>query len=205
MAIVLKKPSSVSNNKSPRLQKAALISGANIFLKNVTLEDAEFILSLRLDPEKNKYLSRTSQSLEDQIAWLKKYEKETDQAYFIICDKSMKKLGCIRMYDPIDSSYCWGSWLMISGLSPLVSIESVLLIYAYGKNLGFTEARIDVRKDNISVWKFHETIFSATRIQETDDDYFYIVTQKSIDAALKKFSKLITLPLLKIKGDLNGI
>lgn len=48
---------------------------------------------------------------------------------------------------------------MIGGLSPLISIESALLVYAYGKYLGFKEARIDVRKENNHVWNFHEKFF----------------------------------------------
>lgn len=180
---------------NPIIKKASLISGLNIDLRDAVVDDAEFILNLRLDPLKSKHLSVTSSKIEDQENWLRSYQIRTDQAYFIVCDKSMNRLGCIRMYDPIKSSYCWGSWLMISGLSPLISIESALLMYAYGKHLGFDEARIDVRKENKFVWNFHERFFSAKRVSETDIDYFYVVKKETIDAMLQKYASLMPNPL----------
>jgi hypothetical protein len=179
----------------PSIKKAKLIHGANILLRDASVEDAEFILSLRLDPQKSKHLSATSSKLDDQISWLRAYETKDNQSYFVICDKSMNRLGCVRIYDPIEFSYCWGSWLMIGGLSPLISIESALLVYAYGKYLGFKDARIDVRKENKYVWNFHEKFFSAERVGESEIDYFYVVKQDVIDGSVKKFSKLITNPL----------
>ena len=179
----------------PNIKKATKIIGANVLLTDATVDDAEFILSLRLDPEKKKHLSTTSTSLEDQVNWLRSYKSKSDQAYFIIRDNSMNRLGCVRIYDPIEYSYCWGSWLMVSGLSPLISIESALLVYTYGQHLGFKEARIDVRKENTHVWKFHEKLFSAQRVSETDTDYFYVVKEEFINATLMKFSNLITKPL----------
>ena len=37
-------------------------------------EDAEFILMLRTDQNKNKYLSQTGSALGNQIAWLRGYK-----------------------------------------------------------------------------------------------------------------------------------
>lgn len=180
---------------NPTIIKAKLVHGKNILLRNAEVGDAKFILSLRLDPAKSKYLSVTSPRLEDQINWLHSYEKTNDQAYFIVCDKSMNRLGCIRLYDPIGFSYCWGSWLMINGLSPLVSVESALLVYAYGKYLRFNEARIEVRKENRHVWSFHENLFSAQRVCESEADYFYTLKHDEIETSLKKYSKLLAMPL----------
>jgi hypothetical protein len=180
---------------SAEIKKAKLVRGSNILLRDAGVQDAKFIFELRLDPIKGRYLSATSNKLEDQENYLRSYGAKTDQAYFIICAKDMQRLGCIRMYDPIGYSYCWGSWLMISGLSPLVSIESAMLIYSYGKLLGFEEARIDVRKENKFVWYFHEKFFGAERVSETDIDYFYVVRRKTINEMLMKYSKFIPEPL----------
>jgi len=50
-------------------------------------------------------------------------------------------LGCLRVYDAVGDSYCWGSWLMVDGLGPLVSIEAVLLVYAYANTASASGAR----------------------------------------------------------------
>jgi RimJ/RimL family protein N-acetyltransferase len=175
---------------------AKRVYGKNLYLRNITEDDAKFVFDLRTNPEKNRYLSLTSDRIEDQLNWIVKYKSKHDQAYFIVCDKDDRKLGCIRIYDPIDRSYCWGSWLMINGLSPLVAIESALLIYAYGKNLGFCEARIDVRKANESVWKFHEKFSSATLIKQDDINRYYVVSEEKIARMMSKYSNFLSSPLL---------
>ena len=179
----------------PTIKKPNRVYGANIFLRDIDEQDADFVLGLRKDPVKSKYLSAISGSLEDQVNWIREYKNKRDQAYFIVCDKLGNKLGCIRMYEPMANSYCWGSWLMISGLSVYVSIESALLIFSYGKYLGFDEARINVRQDNEFVWKFHEKFCSAELVGHTELDRFYIVHKDSIDKMLIRHSNLITSPL----------
>ncbi|KAA6183973.1 WxcM-like domain-containing protein [Thiohalocapsa marina] len=47
-------------------------------------EDATFILSLRTDEKKSRYLSTTAPDLDAQRSWLQRYATATDQAYFII-------------------------------------------------------------------------------------------------------------------------
>lgn len=175
----------------PTIRKAMSIGGRNLSLRNVRVDDAEFILSLRLDPKKSRHLSVTSTELEDQLAWLRDYELADDHAYFIVCDREGRRLGCLRVYDAIGDSYCWGSWLMVDGLGPLVSIEAVLLVYAYANALGFRRARISVMKDNTYVWRFHEKIFGARKVSENDEKFFYEVDEQQIDASLKKFAELV--------------
>ena len=179
----------------PSIKKARSVQGLHLVLQDASVEDAAFILNLRMDPIKSQYMSATSAKLEDQIDWLKSYQRSRDQAYFTIRDKSMNRLGCIRMYDPVEDSYCWGSWLMINGLPPMVAIEAALLVYAYGKYLGFKEARIGVRKESKPVWSFHEKFFSAERVNETELDYLYAVRKSSIESILKKYAHLLTNPL----------
>ena len=178
------------------LLKAKRVHGKNLYLRDITEDDAKFVFDLRTDPEKSRYLSAISDRLEDQVSWIMKYKSRHDQAYFVVCDVEGSKLGCVRMYDPTDDSYCWGSWLMISGLGPLVAIESALLIYGYGKSLGFRQARIEVRQANEYVWKFHERFSSAALVKQDDVDRHYVVGEDRIDALLDKYSNLLSSPLL---------
>lgn len=176
--------------------KVKRVFGKNLYLRDITEDDAKFVFDLRRNPKKNRFLSATSDRLEDQVNWIVTYKSSNDQAYFIVCNKDGNKLGCIRMYDPIEYSYSWGSWLMINGLGPLVAIESALLIYAYGKNLGFSEARIDVRQENEYVWKFHEKFSSASLVKQDDIDRYYVVSADKIDKLLAKYSDFLSSPLL---------
>ncbi|MGB8725240.1 MAG: GNAT family N-acetyltransferase [Terriglobales bacterium] len=179
----------------PVIKKAKSVVGKSLVLRDIEEEDAEFVVNLRGDPVKGRYLSAISGKLEDQVNWIRGYKGKNDQAYFIVCDRDRNRLGCIRMYDAIEDSYWWGSWLMITGLAPLVAIETALLVYAYGKSLGFDQARIKVRRDNKFVWGFHEKFSSAELVSETELDRVYVVRSESIDKMLAKYSNLLTTPL----------
>lgn len=173
------------------IRKIDSVEGKNLNLRNVTIEDAEFLFGLRTDPWKGRFLSATSDKLQDQVNWLERYESAQDQAYCVIMDKTGRSLGCVRIYDPDQTSFCWGSWLLIDGLSPMVAMESALLVYACSLDMGFTEARLDVRLENRSVWRFHERVFEAKRIRSTDTDIYYHVNHSSILKALSRHRRVL--------------
>jgi RimJ/RimL family protein N-acetyltransferase len=173
------------------LKTETALYSRNLVLRDATEEDSEFIIGLRTNPKKARFLSVTSPSIDDQKAWMKAYQNKTNQAYFIIEDKNSIKLGCIRIYNPLADSFEWGSWLIIDGAGPFVALESALAIYSYARRLGFSKVKIDVRKENISVWRFHERIFGAVLVNENDIDRFYEVSAEVIDHKLEKYRKLL--------------
>ncbi len=177
------------------INRAKRVVGKNIILREVTEGDAKFIFDLRTDPLKSLHISPTDGGVEDQVNWIKNYKQKSDQAYFVIVDQNEVRLGCVRLYDPRGDTYCWGSWLMASGLGPLVAMESALLVYAFGLALGFNDARVEVRRENESVWRFHEKFAGAQLISETDLDRCYLVSFDQVNELLRKYSNFLTSPL----------
>jgi hypothetical protein len=109
----------------------------------------------------------------------------------MIEDRNGGALGTVRLYDPIDDSFCWGSWILKHGSPRVAAIESALMVYAYAMDhLGFCNAHFDVRKDNTSVWRFHER-FGAERVKETQLDYFYVLRTEKARAARERYSKFL--------------
>lgn len=96
-----------------RLRKAARVVGKTLYFRNATVDDAAFILSLRTNAEKSRYLSAVSGDLAEQEAWLERYAHADDQAYFII-EYQGTPIGTVRLYDPQGESFCWGSWILHS-------------------------------------------------------------------------------------------
>lgn len=176
------------------IRKAALVSGETLVFRNAVLEDAEFIISLRTDKVKSRYLSQTSGDIEVQRNWLEMYQQDDEQAYFII-EFDQEPIGTIRLYDAKADSFCWGSWILKDGRPRYAAMESALMVYSYGyTHLGFKNSHFDVRRDNNRVCEFHER-FGATRTDQNSSDYFYRMDSHAIAIALKKFERFLPNPV----------
>lgn len=176
--------------QNPVFIKPEKVLGKNVVFRNANQNDAEFILQLRNDPVKGKYLSSTSSDLELQIAWLEKYASDNSQIYFIIEDKNGERFGTIRLYDVQENSFCWGSWILREGRPSGFAMESALLVYQFALSLGFEKSHFDVRKENMSVWQFHER-FGAIRTAEQGEDYLYSISSDAITESFVKYKKYI--------------
>jgi hypothetical protein len=64
------------------------------------LDDADFILALRLDENKNKHLSSVKNDINRQKEWIVKYKENErkQQEYYIIMTKGGKKIGTERWH-----------------------------------------------------------------------------------------------------------
>lgn len=164
------------------------IFGISINLRDVESTDAEFILSLRCDTQKAKFLHKTENNLTKQIAYIESYKAKENEWYFIIESKSGERLGTVRIYDIVDNDdFCWGSWIIKAGASANVAIESVLLVYEYAFYiLGFTKAHFDVRKDNIKVKTFHKR-FGAREVGKSDEDIFFNFFREDYEKIKEKY------------------
>lgn len=171
-----------------RLWRPVKLTGKNLVFRQADPTDAEFILSLRTDPEKSKYLSKVSGALEDQVRWLIDCAGDASQVYFIIETLDGRRLGTVRLYDVLGDSFCWGSWILSGERPSGAAVESACMVYRYALALGFTRSRFDVRKGNESVWKFHER-FGAKRTGETELDYLYDIDKPAILDALERYRK----------------
>jgi RimJ/RimL family protein N-acetyltransferase len=180
----------MSTTASIRLSKAHRVMGKTIAFRNAAVEDASFILTLRTDVDKSRYLSPVSGGLVEQQAWLEQYAQADDQAYFIIEYLGLP-IGTVRLYDPQGGSFCWGSWVLNSNRPAQAAMESALMVYAYAvDHLGFAAAHFDVRKGNERVWKFHER-FGAVRTAQSNLDYFYRLDGEAIAASRERYRRFL--------------
>jgi RimJ/RimL family protein N-acetyltransferase len=175
---------------SNKLRKAARVVGKTLSFRNAGVEDAAFILSLRTDSEKSRYLSAVSADIAEQQTWLARYASLDDQAYFII-EYQGDTIGTVRLYDPQGASFCWGSWILNNNRPSHAAIESALMVYAYAVDcLGFQGSHFDVRRGNERVWQFHER-FGARRVTETELDYLYNLEIEAIRVAQSRYRRFL--------------
>ncbi|MEB6680158.1 GNAT family N-acetyltransferase [Acinetobacter lwoffii] len=156
------------------------LKAKTIHFKLVEENDAEFICSLRTNPDLNKHLSQSTALVEEQKLWIKNYknrESKRLEYYFIIYrNDNNEKIGTIRVYDFKEDprSFCWGSWILNANKTRYAAIESAMLVYKFAfEELGFEQSHFDVRKENVGVHKFHLRL-GAMHIDGNELDNFYI-------------------------------
>ena len=142
------------NDKINFISLKPIVRGKSINLREVELSDAEFILSLRINPDKNKYLSFTENNLNRQKDFINSYKKSIQDYYFIICLSSGLPIGTMRIYDIKNESFCWGSWILSDEAYAHSALESALLMYDFAfYSLHYKYSHFDVRKENLNVIK----------------------------------------------------
>ena len=157
------------------------LEGKYVNLREVEIDDSAFILSLRCDEKRARFLHKTENNLEKQINYLKHYKTLDKEWYFIIENKQHEPLGTSRIYNVSEKQYTSGSWIMKGGCSPEEVLESTLLgnCFAFEK-CGFEKDCFDTRKENIKVVRFHK-ICGAKIVAEDDTDYFFEITRSDFE------------------------
>lgn len=179
------------NESAPSIRKASIVRGDTLVFRDATPGDAAFILSLRTDAEKSRYLSATTSDQDAQRAWLERYAAGEGQAYFII-EYNNEPMGTVRLYDAQGESFCWGSWILKDGRPRHAAMESALMVYAYAiDHLGFKACHFDVRKGNANVIKFHER-FGAQIVGETELDYLFSLSPDSISDSRARYLEFLS-------------
>ncbi len=133
------------------------IDGYCYRLRPVTLDDASFIVKLRTDPVRSKYINPISDDVLLQIDWLNCYFERTGDYYFVVEHiGSRKPEGLISLYDFSDCSAEWGRWIIESGSS--CAIESAMLIYQLAfEHFSLESVYCRTLEMNGSVTSFHDS------------------------------------------------
>jgi len=154
-----------------------MIIGRNVDLRSIEVKDAPFVLSLRLNPNLNKYISRVEDDLQKQGQWIRNAMQNKQEWYFIVQNKNLESVGTIRIYDIKEDSFCWGSWIIIPEARKYATLESIVLLYQHAFfDLRFNDTRFDVRKDNTKALNFYLR-FGAVIVDESDIDFFMTYTK----------------------------
>lgn len=171
-----------------------LKSPPSIEMRLARPSDASYIYSLRINPQYNQHLSLAPPNIDAQEKFLEGYvarEKAGLEYYFIIKNKvTGKDCGTVRIYDLLDDSFCWGSWILDAEKTRFAALESALFIYDFGFGLlNFGASHFDVRKDNARVITFHER-FGAKRVGENEVDVFFNLSRGDLEEKLQELLRI---------------
>lgn len=180
----------------PLIRKARSVQGHGLVWRDAQAGDAAFILSLRTDEKKNRYLSSVANDLQVQATWLEAYQQRHGEAYFIMASRDGQDLGTVRLYDAQGDSFCWGSWILSDARPSSAAMESALMVYAYAQDtLGFRHSHFQVHKHNERVCAFHER-FGAERVAQDEVEYGYTLSEAHIRTARDRYARFLPAPLV---------
>ncbi len=159
------------------------------------IADAEYLHSLRINPEFNVYLTPVDGGVDGQRRWLREYkirESVNTEVYFIILDKYEKKCGCVRLYNIDEEKFTWGSWILNRFKPAKAALESAVLVYVVGfELLGLKRAAFDVQISNLHTLKFHDR-FGAQRIGEDHENIYYEYSSETFAGQKKKLLEILS-------------
>ena len=149
-----------------------------LHVRLVREEDAEFILSLRNNPELNQYIHPTDTDAEKQRQWIREYKEREKEGleYYFIYSMNGELFGLDRVYriNKEDNSYTWGSWICKIGISAAqLMLQYILSTDIINNNIGLEQCYYDVRKDNLKVLYFHRRTLRSEEIGETELDILF--------------------------------
>jgi RimJ/RimL family protein N-acetyltransferase len=134
------------------------IRGFAFGLRPLALEDAEFIVELRTDPQRSRFLHPIPPSVEAQRAYVEEYFKRDGDYYFVVerqHENSREGLVAIYNADLQKRTADWGRWILRPG--SLASVESALRVYeAVFDHLHLDEVHSQTYVENEPVVSFHD-------------------------------------------------
>ncbi len=173
--------------------KTEVLQGEYVNLREVELSDAAFILMLRTNEKKSRFIHKTENNLDKQVEYSKRYKTLDDEYYFIIERKNGQPVGTICLYDLHETRCTPGSWLASDEATPAEVLESDLLLKRFAFDyLGMQELYFDVRKRNKSVVKHHRN-WGSEIVGENEVDYFFALDKGTYETNKAKFLKLLIL------------
>ena len=133
------------------------ISGIFTKLRYTKVEDAEFILTLRLNPMLNRFLHKTEPDIDKQRNWVKEQQLREGDYYFIITDKESNPVGTVALYNisKEEKDAEFGRWICPN--SSIYAFESLILIHDFGfGNLGLNKIYSKILNENKPALISHE-------------------------------------------------
>lgn len=148
------------------MQHSLEIDGSAFRLRPVRLDDAAFIVDLRSDPERGRYLHKGATDVASQEQWLRTYFKTPGDCYFVIENRfSGAREGAAGIYN-INGARRegeWGRWILRRG--SLAALESACLVYRVGfEMLGLASMYCRTIAENASALAFHDS-FGVQRMR----------------------------------------
>lgn len=169
-----------------------LIDYKGIKLRFVETDDAEFIVSIRNNEKKSRFISKTSPDVEAQKQWITNYKEREQQQmeYYFIASDDNEDFATYRVYK-IDSGLPEiGSWVSkpeYSNVKNSIKVDVAVKDFVLNE-LNFDTIQFEVRKQNTSVNSYHK-LFQPELIRTDEENNFYLLKKETFNRILPDILK----------------
>lgn len=171
-----------------------IILTKNLYLKEVSLKDVDYIYKLRSNKYLTRYINpRKNDTKKKQLNWLKDYlerRKNNKEFYFIfqIRNKSkFKNLGFARIIHLDINTFHFGGWILEKNTKPGFALESCLSIYEYAfYKLNYKKTLLWINLKNTKVIKYHKFL-GAKFVKRDKKEIFLSFSKNDFKKIKKKF------------------
>ncbi len=170
--------------------KNRFYAGKLINLREAQVNDAEFILNLRLkNQKKNNFLKSIDNDIEKQRKYILDHHNRGDNCYFIIEDKDSEKHGVIRILDVINDSFGVGSFLVQEKAPFYIACSGYLTTLDYGFfKLNKAFSRFESIKTNQSMISLYGRM-GAKLINEDSEKVYFTYPREIYIESRKRYLK----------------
>lgn len=137
--------------------------------------DAEFIVKLREDKIRSRFIHSTGANIEKQVDWIREYKtrEAKGEEYYFIYEINDEPFGVNRIYDICEDHCTEGSWVCLPIEDSSKTIASALII----RDIIFDFFQFDYDLFNVSVGnnkvkKFHK-ISGAAIVDQNEEEYYF--------------------------------
>lgn len=170
------------------------VEGPNLILRLIKPEDANYVQSLRSDPEYNVHLSEVRGTAEDQRRWIEIYkarEAEGRELYYVIERKDGQHCGLVRLYDIGEEGFTWGSWVLDANKPRKAALESATLSFGIGFDLlNLPRASVHVRITNEKALGFYIRL-GMKELRRDEQDIYFVYLRENFRADKNSFLKIV--------------
>lgn len=128
----------------------------------VDIEDAEFILKLRTDPIKGRYIGKTDDTLTSQINWIKSYKERerVGEDYYFMYSFQGNPAGVNRIYNIRGTQFIHGSWVFSNDVPPFCSLAAAII----AREIAYEDLDLLLEEDTSGIHQDNKNVLEISRI-----------------------------------------
>ncbi len=134
----------------------------------VNENDASFIVELRTDPIKSRYIGSTDGSVDKQKEWIRQYKEREHEGvdYYFIFFWGTIPAGVTRIYNIEDNHYIHGSWVFANNVPPFCSLAAAVI----AREIAYDTLELEEEIDTSGIHEDNQGVLQVSRMMGV---YFY--------------------------------